>query len=151
MRNKTLTLTFVVILSILLSTAMVTVGGMAATGPDPQASDGADSGTPVPDGKKAPVESLTTLRYDGPVNRQLLQPESVNASGWVTIMSEDFEGAFPGSWNVYDGNPEGGEYYWEKRICLPYQGSYSGWGVGGGAQGSGLSCGETIRMKPIHG
>jgi len=34
-----------------------------------------------------------------------------------------------------------GEYYWARRSCRPYQGSYSAWAVGGGAHGSSKSCG----------
>jgi len=63
-------------------------------------------------------------------------------STWVTIVSEDFEGAFPGSWTVDDNKPGFGEYYWAKRNCRSYEGSYSGWAVGGGADGSALSCGS---------
>ncbi|MBE9509023.1 MAG: hypothetical protein IMY86_13365 [Chloroflexi bacterium] len=64
-------------------------------------------------------------------------------SNWVTIISEDFEGSFPGSWSVSDSNGASyGEYYWGKRNCRPYAGSYSGWGVGGGANGASLSCGS---------
>jgi hypothetical protein len=63
-------------------------------------------------------------------------------SGWVTIVREDFEGAFPGPWNVgrNAGHPD---YYWAKRSCLAYQGSYSGWAVGGGASGASLACGSS--------
>ena len=57
-------------------------------------------------------------------------------SGWVTIFSDDFEGSFPGSWNV---TGDGG-YSWGKRDCRPYQGGYSGWAVGGGAYGAALGC-----------
>jgi len=68
----------------------------------------------------------------------------VSPPGWVTIASQNFEGAFPGDWLVWDDNGSNyGEYYWGKRTCRPYAGSYSGWGVGGGAQGSALSCGST--------
>ena len=64
-------------------------------------------------------------------------------AGWQIITSQDFEGAFPGGWIVGDNNgPDYGEYYWGKRTCRPYAGSYSGWGVGGGAQGAALSCGS---------
>ena len=64
-------------------------------------------------------------------------------SGWTTILSEDFEGAFPGSWQVFDNDgATNGEYHWAKRNCRPYAGSYSGWGVGGGADGTSLSCGS---------
>ena len=137
MRNKTLTLKFVVILSMMLFTLMVTLGGMAAPGPNPLATDEADSGTPVPGVEGSPAVSQMSVQYGGPVNRELLQPESVDASGWATIMSEGFEGAFPGFWTLY-----GDDYTWSKRDCRPSLGSYSGWGVGDGAQGSGLSCGD---------
>ena len=64
--------------------------------------------------------------------------------GWQTITSEDFEGTFPGTgWQAFDnGYPPdpSSEYYWDKRDCLPYAGSYSGWAVGDGAVGGGLAC-----------
>jgi len=62
--------------------------------------------------------------------------------GWVTITAEDFEGLFPDSWNVLDNEPGDGEYYWGKRDCRPFNGSYSGWPVGAGSDGSSLSCGS---------
>jgi hypothetical protein len=61
---------------------------------------------------------------------------------WVTIIQETFEGAFPGVWDVWDGYDDGYEYYWGKRDCQAYAGSYSGWSVGAGADGSGLACGS---------
>jgi photosystem II stability/assembly factor-like uncharacterized protein len=61
---------------------------------------------------------------------------------WTVITSQDFEGAFPGGWQVSDDYPGYGEYYWGKRNCRPYAGSYSGWAVGGGANGSSLGCGS---------
>lgn len=62
---------------------------------------------------------------------------------WVTIKSEDFEGTFPGAWSVSDNNGSNyGVYYWNKRNCRPYAGGYSGWAVGGGANGAALSCGS---------
>ncbi len=69
-------------------------------------------------------------------------PTPTPSSGWQTIIYEDFEGAFPGPWVVFDDYPGYGDYYWAKRNCRPYQGGYSGWGVGGGANGSTLSCGS---------
>jgi hypothetical protein len=62
-------------------------------------------------------------------------------SGWVTILHEDFEGAFPGPWLLEDDVQGFGEYLWAKRGCRPYAGSYSGWAVGGGANGAFLACG----------
>ncbi len=71
------------------------------------------------------------------------QSTTVNPSaGWTTIISTDFEGTWPGSWDVFDNDgATGGEYYWGKRTCRAYSGSYSGWAVGAGAQGSPSSCG----------
>jgi len=63
-------------------------------------------------------------------------------AGWTNIMTEDFESDFPGTWDVLDDTGAAdGEYYWAKRNCRPHSSSYSGWGVGGGADGSSLSCG----------
>jgi len=68
---------------------------------------------------------------------------TVSPPGWLTIASQNFEGTFPGAWVVWDDNGTSyGEYTWGKRTCRPYAGSYSGWGVGGGAQGAALSCGS---------
>ncbi|MCR4408417.1 MAG: protease inhibitor I42 family protein, partial [Anaerolineae bacterium] len=63
---------------------------------------------------------------------------------WQTIVYETFESSFPtGAWQVLDNNGANyGEYYWARRNCRPYQGSYSAWAVGGGAQGSERSCGS---------
>ncbi len=63
--------------------------------------------------------------------------------GWITLVGQNFESTFPGDWIVWDDNGSSyGEYYWGKRSCRPYAGSYSGWGVGGGVQGAALSCGS---------
>jgi uncharacterized repeat protein (TIGR02543 family) len=73
----------------------------------------------------------------------LVLADNSSIPGWTTIVSENFEGSFPGSWNVLDNDgTTNGEYYWGKRGCKPYAGSYSGWGVGAGAQGSWLNCGN---------
>ena len=61
--------------------------------------------------------------------------------GWTNIMTENFEGSFPGPWYVFDDVSGYGEYYWAKRNCNPHSGSYSGWGIGGGADGGSLGCG----------
>jgi hypothetical protein len=62
--------------------------------------------------------------------------------GWLTVVSEDFEGSFPGSWDVVDNQTGYGEYYWGRRDCRAFEGSYSGWAVGAGADGSPLACGS---------
>lgn len=61
------------------------------------------------------------------------------AGTWTTLLSENFEGAFPGNWELY---PPSGDYVWGKRNCQAFGGSYSGWGIGGGALGQNLSCGS---------
>ena len=69
--------------------------------------------------------------------------QSVNVT-LLTLLREDFEGSFPGPWNVYDyDGPSFGEYYWAKRNCRSYAGSYSGWAIGGGANGASLGCGSS--------
>jgi len=61
------------------------------------------------------------------------QPE-----GWVTLVSEGFEGEFPsGLWHI---GRTGDPYLWGQRACNPHQGSYSMWGGGGGTQGAQIPC-----------
>jgi len=69
---------------------------------------------------------------------------TATSSNWVTIISENFEGSFPGQWNVFDNDgATNGEYYWAKRNCRADTGSYSGWAVGGGTNGAALACGSS--------
>jgi hypothetical protein len=63
--------------------------------------------------------------------------------GWQTLVNTTFEGDFPGSWDVFDNGNYSGVYYWASRPCRAYQGSNSGWAVGGGANGSSLNCGSS--------
>jgi hypothetical protein len=61
------------------------------------------------------------------------QPE-----GWVTLMAEDFEGAFPSArWHI---GKTGDPYLWGQRNCNPHTGIYSMWGGGGGALGAQIPC-----------
>jgi len=91
--------------------------------------------------------SNTVSVYVGAL-RNVYLPLAINnysapGSGWTTITSLDFEGAFPGGWSVSDQSSyDGGQYYWGKRNCQVATGSYSGWAVGGGANGGVLSCGS---------
>jgi Zn-dependent metalloprotease len=62
---------------------------------------------------------------------------------WQVLVSTDFEGDFPGPWRAYDSDgATNGEYYWGRRNCRAFAGSYSGWAVGAGANGAALSCGS---------
>jgi hypothetical protein len=60
----------------------------------------------------------------------------------AAIMTQNFEGAWPApGWQLSDqSSSDGGQYLWGKRNCHPRTGSFGGWSVGGGAQGSALSC-----------
>ncbi|RPI34878.1 MAG: M4 family peptidase [Chloroflexota bacterium] len=69
-------------------------------------------------------------------------PTTPVANTWTTLLTEDFEGSFPGSrWTLQDiSTTDGGEYLWAKSPCKPYAGTYSGWGFGGGTTGGTLAC-----------
>lgn len=144
MKSRTPIIIISLLLSVFLLSALVWMSSSAAPGKldiPPE-----ETGTPKP-GQPTGLKAIDdeTIKFDGPVNRELGSPASPNAAGWVTVMEENFEGTFPGQWNVFDNNGStGGEYYWAKRNCRPYQGSYSGWAVGGGANGSSLSCGSNF-------
>jgi hypothetical protein len=69
---------------------------------------------------------------------------------WANITTENFESAFPKTgWTVVDYYSGSGEYYWGKRTCRPASGSYSGWAVGAGANGSSLSCGSNYPNNAV--
>lgn len=60
------------------------------------------------------------------------------SGGWVTLMSEDFEGEFPHSpWHI---GRTGDPYLWGQRSCNPHRGMYSMWAGGGGSSGSLTPC-----------
>jgi uncharacterized repeat protein (TIGR01451 family) len=85
------------------------------------------------------VKATNTWGDSGWSNAQSVAVQSV----WATILGEDFEGAFPGVWTVFDNNgTSSGEYIWGNRTCRAYIGARSGWAVGGGANGATLGCGS---------
>ena len=87
--------------------------------------------------------TVANFRKRGKLYLPLIRKDVTVTPGWETLVSIDFESTWPGSWVIFDNNgTTDGQYYWGKRTCRPYAGSYSGWGVGGGAQGAGLSCGS---------
>ncbi len=67
-----------------------------------------------------------------------------SADAWTTIAAENFEGTFPQpGWSRVDASSmDGGEYLTAKRDCYPTSGSFSGWMIGGGANGGSLNCGD---------
>ena len=58
-------------------------------------------------------------------------------SGWVTLMTETFEGAFPsGLWDSFDNNgATGGDVYWDDDDFKPHIGYWGAWAANGGANG----------------
>lgn len=53
---------------------------------------------------------------------------------WVNLMTEDFEGIFPGNWSVGDLNSNYGEDYWGDTSYRSHSGSWSGWCAEVGSQ-----------------
>jgi len=94
------------------------------------------------------IYGATLFRIEGPSSKYqvylpLISSKVSSSSGWMTIKSETFEGTFPNAWLVGDNDgTDNGEYFWQKRNCLPYASSFSGWAIGGGANGSALACGS---------
>jgi serine protease len=89
--------------------------------------------------------SNTVYAYVGDLQKVYLPLTLKNYSApmpanWVTITTLDFEGAFPGSWTLSPSTS--GDYTWGKRNCQANTGTYSGWAIGDGTTGSGLSCGS---------
>ena len=105
-----------------------------------------------PSDKIKPAMAITNQEPEKPGKITAIQqffsslPEAFSSlqiptAGWTTIFSDDLEGTFPGEWNVFDNDGSvNGEYFWEKENCRPHAGSFSAWVVGGGVDGSGLTC-----------
>lgn len=105
--------------------------------PTPTLTTPTPSATPTPTHTSTPTPSPTSTRP--PTSTPTRTP---TPSGWDIVVSTDFEGAFPGPWDVFDiDGAANGEFYWGRRNCRAYAGSFSGWGVGAGASGASLSCG----------
>src|SRR5512146_492941 len=70
------------------------------------------------------------------------RPITVRSRSFATLMTEGFEGVWPAAgWFITDTSSlDDGEYLFGKRDCHPHAGSYGGWSIGEGAQGSLLSC-----------
>jgi hypothetical protein len=91
-----------------------------------------------------PVERMevkgVSMVYAGTSTSQELAGRPVGS-----LMFEGFEGTWPAAgWTLLDVSTwDGGHYVFGKRNCYPYKGSYAGWSVGGGANGSLLACEAT--------
>lgn len=98
-------------------------------------------------------DKVTPAWPNGPELReyQIVEPlvqrsdVAAKAEPAAAIMTQNFEGAWPAAgWTLVDQSTnDGGEFLVGKRNCHPHTGSYAGWTVGGGAQGSALSCSGT--------
>lgn len=97
---------------------------------------------PSPTSTNTPEPTATAIQTATPTPSPTITPTS-RPEGWQTVYWEDFEGTFPGDWIVFDDDgAAAGEYFWAKRDCRKFSGRYSGWAVGGGAQGGRLRCGD---------
>ncbi len=87
----------------------------------------------VPEGEiwqsEGPIILDTTNTAVTEVPQPIQQSATMRTPGWQTIMTEDFEGAFPAGWTRY-GDPN-----WGKAGYNPYAGTYSGWCARGGTLG----------------
>ncbi len=90
------------------------------------------------DGSNAIQIKLVTMQLPVSLSKssaKISQPATGSQGGLVTIMTEDFEGAFPsGLWSLSTGN-----YAWAKRNVAAHAGSNSAWAIGGGTIGSTLN------------
>jgi subtilisin family serine protease len=83
----------------------------------------------------APRELTERLISAGSATSESLASSSRPAAV-ATIKTEDFEGAFPNDWIVFDNNgATGGDVTWDVDAFLPFTGNWSAWAAGGGANG----------------
>lgn len=87
---------------------------------------------------------IYTCSAGAPSSHRVHLPMVVRSEGWQTQVSTNFENDFPGPWRVYDDDGySNGQYFWARRSCRSFEGSSSGWAVGGGGNGSTLACGAS--------
>jgi len=79
-----------------------------------------------------PTPTATPTRTPTPT------PTPAPPDAWIIILQEDFEGSFPGDWELRGSE----DYQWSRSSCRSYAGSYSAWAVGGGEKGEALDCGR---------
>jgi M6 family metalloprotease-like protein len=59
---------------------------------------------------------------------------NAGGSGGITILSDDFEGSFPGQWDLYGVNGYTGGAMWGKVSCKTNGGSGAAWCAAGGSE-----------------
>src|SRR6266404_4019137 len=76
----------------------------------------------------------------------LISALELSGAAQTTILTEGFEGAFPGSWSVGDANPTGTAAYWSDEdirsfgsIPAAHGGNWAGYCAGVGHAGTALS------------
>lgn len=68
-------------------------------------------------------------------------PLVVRPVSWVEVFADDFEGEFPGAWEIRDlEQRDTHTFVWGQRDCPISIGTFSAWGVGGGSDGQMLPC-----------
>jgi hypothetical protein len=83
------------------------------------------------------ILNLTSVEKINPVTNKKKETTfndkgAKSIAGWVTILTEDFEGVFPGTnWNVYSGTGYTNAY-WEDEMYKAYGGSWGAWCSGAG-------------------
>ena len=102
--------------------------------------------TATPTWTPFPTSSPTATETERPTPTVTHTPTPL-PSNWVFLLREDFEGAWPGGWEVSDYRVGSGEYSWAKRECTAHQGQASGWAVGGGRTGRRWPVVATIRTR----
>jgi len=83
--------------------------------------------------KNQPVKPAREI-LEMPAEGRALKSENIGEAqaGWQNIITEDFEGDFPASWNIMSGDTEA---YWDKEDHERHGGSYSAFCAKGGAAG----------------
>jgi hypothetical protein len=108
----------------------------------------ADQGTLIvtpPQAQQHPARESPLLRLEGTGQKILVRTETVapqgttppvtelvaNAAGWTDIMTEDFEGAFPGTtWDLDPDSPSASDPTWGTESNRKHGGSFSAWCAG---------------------
>ena len=88
---------------------------------------------------------LNELAGSGAEAVVLLEAPSYSETTWTTIVSEGFEGTFPGRW-ILNGNPTWGKLNWHQHL-----GSYSAWCAWQGHTGEGTDYFPNMDARMTYG
>ncbi len=141
LRIFTLIIAFIAIL--LLQLALSSPGAAAQNGASkiarPTPNSGNQDGTPAVQHAPANLVGQAVTGGDQP-GEKVESPTSLEPAGWVTIMTEGFEGAWPGSgWELNDQSGDGYDRFWGADNYKSHSGSWSAWPASGGADGGAAS------------